>query len=63
MKITDISILCKWEKLAFYQILICPPVYVCVWLQIHIYEVVFCVWLSVILESLLYSYTFCSLIF
>jgi len=30
MKITDISILCKWEKLAFYQILICPPVYVCV---------------------------------
>ncbi len=37
MKITDLSILCKWEKSAVYQILICPTVCVCVCVYIYIY--------------------------
>ncbi len=36
MKITDLSILYKWEKSAVYQILICPTVCVCVYIYIYI---------------------------
>ncbi len=41
----------------------CVWIYMYVCVVVHTHVVVFGVWLSVMLESLLYSYTFCSLIF
>ncbi len=41
----------------------CLYIYVCVRGCKYTYVVVFGVWLSIMLESLLYSYTICSLIF
>ncbi len=39
MKITDLSILCKWEKSAVYKILICPTVIAYIFVLIFIFNI------------------------